>query len=133
MSGLYISLFLMLTVFSQNVAGMRSQRKIEEFFLNIDYDIIILQETNWDGEILSKIERLWGGSIYVSNGVNKCCGVDILIKNSGLFKSITEIHKDDQGRQLILDLNYRKNVIRIINSYAPNIETERKRYFENIK
>ena len=85
----------MLTIFSQNVAGMRSEKKMEEFFPNIDYEIIILQETNWDSEILSKIERSWGGSIYVSNGVNKYCGVAILIKNSDLFKSIKEIHKDD--------------------------------------
>jgi len=111
MSGLCISLALMLSVLSLNVAGLRSKNKIEDFFLNMDYDIMVLQETKWDTEMELRIKRIWVGSIYVSNGVDRCCGVAILIKNNDLFKNIKEIHKDKFGRLLILDLDYKNRSI----------------------
>ena len=87
----------------------------------------MLQETNWDRELILKMERIWRGRIYVSNGVNKSCGVAVLTKNNALFKNIKEIYKDEIGRQLILDLDYKNSNIRLMNSYAPNIETEKQR------
>jgi len=40
MSRLYFSLLLMFTLLSLNVVGLRSRNKIEDLFLNIDYDIM---------------------------------------------------------------------------------------------
>uniref|UniRef100_A0A8C9ZPN7 Uncharacterized protein n=1 Tax=Sander lucioperca TaxID=283035 RepID=A0A8C9ZPN7_SANLU len=49
------------------------------------------------------------------------------------FKEITVLHKDSNGRLLVVECKYEKTTIRIINVYASNREIERKQYYKTLR
>ena len=64
----------------------------------------------------------WKDTVYVNNGTEKSCGVAILIKND-ILENIKELYSDKTGRIIIIEFKYKNIVYRLINVYAPNIET----------
>ena len=59
-------------------------------------EIICLQETNWDDEIMGKCKKQLKGAIYANNGSKISCGVAILVKE-GSVNNIKHIPSDKNG------------------------------------
>lgn len=122
----------MLNVSSFNTNGLRSRSKFDQVMQLCTSDIICLQETNWDDEIIENFKRSWKGEIYANNGSKRSCGVAILVKE-GSVRNIKPIHCDINGRIMILEFEFMKMVFRLINIYAPNVEIDRRDFFKKLK
>lgn len=120
------------TVSSFNVNGLRNMEKMDEMLNTIKTDIICLQETRWTNEVMDNIKKKWNGMIYTNNGSNKSCGVAILMKTERLSK-IKEVEINNVGRIVIVDFECAGKEFRLINVYAPNVETERRDLFKWIE
>lgn len=70
--------------------------------------------------------------IFVNHGNQKACGVAILIKRERV-NCVKQIYKDDKGRLLVIEFMFCNELFRLINIYAPNVETERKEVFKEMK
>ena len=125
-------LTLMLHCTSLNVNGLRTNFKQDSVFQKIKTDILCLQETRWDGVCEKNCAKLWDGDIYTNNGTGKSCGVATLIKK-GIMENVKCIYKDGNGRCIVVDGTYGTINLRIINVYAPNKESERKGFFEDVE
>lgn len=124
-----ITLWLMFSLISFNTNGLRNQSKLEKLLVKCkNNDILCLQETNWTDNIMKDIKIKWKDMVYVNNGTEKSCGVAILIKND-IVENIKELYSDKTGRIIIIEFKYKNIVYRLINVYAPNIETDRKVFF----
>uniref|UniRef100_A0A8C5ACM8 exodeoxyribonuclease III n=1 Tax=Gadus morhua TaxID=8049 RepID=A0A8C5ACM8_GADMO len=88
-------------------------------------DILCLQETRWDDNLLNMSRKQWKGQIYVSEGTPRARGVAICF-NSAKITGINLVHRDLEGRLLVVDCVYEGRELRIINLYAPNGEKERR-------
>ena len=121
----------MLHLASLNINGLRTNSKQESIFKNLKSDILCLQETRWDKTNEINCMKLWEGDIYTNNGTGKSCGVAILVKK-GIIENVNCVHKDENGRCLIIDGTIDNVKLRLINVYAPNKENERKGFFEGI-
>ena len=116
---------------SLNVNGLRSKQKQGMFFVQLKADILCLQETRWDNENEQNIKKIWDGEVYVKNGTKRSCGVAILVKKS-VLDNVVCVHKDEKGRLIIIDGSYKEDKVRLINVYAPNNESERRDFFEEV-
>ena len=65
---------------------------------------------------------LSGAECFISGSKTNSRGVAILIKNNFKYK-IHDIQCDFDGNLLILDLNIASISVRLINIYAPNLDT----------
>ena len=123
-------IFVMLHCLSLNINGLRSKPKQDMFFNQAKADILCLQETRWDEGNEKDIKKLWEGEVYVQNGSQKSCGVATMIKK-GAMANVKCVHKDKKGR-FIIEGKYKEVNLRLINIYAPNNESERKEFFEEV-
>ena len=91
------------------------------------FDLLFLQETHVDTLKLGKsIENKLDGKMFWSFGASNSRGVGIYLSKLLEF----HVHKfitDPFGRFLIVDATIEGNDFRIINIYAPNNPTERKK------
>ena len=113
-----------LVIFSLNANGLRTEYK-RNAILDIRADILCLQETRWDDNLLNMSRKQWKGQIYVSEGTPRARGVAICF-NSSKITGINLVHRDLEGRLLVVDCVYEGRELRIINLYAPNGEKERR-------
>lgn len=122
---------LMVFLLSCNVNGLRSGDKINSFFASVQADIICLQETRWTPSIELYVKTKWRGPIFTSAGSNRSCGVAICFRESTV-SDICYIHSDIQGRLIICKFKIHDITYTLINTYAPNIATHRKQYFQKL-
>ena len=122
----------MLLLTSLNVRGLRAQEKIRHILYLLKGDIVCLQETRWDGRTEGEVRQMWEGDIFTNNGTINSCGVAVLFKKD-LVDSINIVHKDKEGRVLIIDFFYLADKYRIINIYAANNEANRKAMFRDLQ
>ncbi len=115
-----------------NSNGLREMNKVASVIGMLKADIICLQETHWSEDIMENIKKIWEEDIFVNHGNQKACGVAILIKRERV-NSIKQIYKDDKGRLLGIEFMFCNELFRLINIYAPNVETERKDIFKKMK
>uniref|UniRef100_A0A3B3U0H7 Endonuclease/exonuclease/phosphatase domain-containing protein n=1 Tax=Poecilia latipinna TaxID=48699 RepID=A0A3B3U0H7_9TELE len=54
-------------------------------------------------------------------------------KRDGLFNNCHLVHRDQQGKFMIIDFFYNNISCRLINIHAPNIDTHRKRFFLGLR
>ncbi|KAL5020752.1 hypothetical protein ScPMuIL_002165, partial [Solemya velum] len=87
-----------------------------------------LRETFWSDDFIDDIKHLWNGVIFTSNADNNRAGVAILVDNKWKDK-VSEIHKDNSGRTLILEVDIGDIVIKLICIYAPTKAKDRIEYF----
>jgi len=127
-------LSIMAAILSWNVNGLREINKIEKVFqigAEKKVDILILQETFWDENIIQIVKQKWKGDIYYSNSENKRKGVAILVSRK--FEQKTEeLYKDKDGRILQIRVHNENQYFDIVCVYAPNNEKERTSLFEKI-
>lgn len=121
-----------LKVASINVNGLRAQaqngipkrRKIFTWIKQLNFDVILLQETHSSVVDCDKWINEWGGLGYFSHGDNMSRGVGILLKpNSGL--GIDHTFADKDGRFLTLELDFNGSSVTIGNFYGPNNDNTR--------
>lgn len=117
---------------SFNCNGLRDIRKAEQVFAGLDSDILCLQETHWSDELMDRMKVMWRGDLFVNHGGQRECGVAILTKE-GIVDNVKQIFKDTKGRLLVIEFELQSLLFRLVNVYAPNIETERKTFFGKMK
>jgi len=121
----------LMQVVSLNARGLRSTAKIDAILTKYENkDIVCLQEVNWDHKSIKYVRERWRGEVFANEGAEGSCDVAVLIKQNKTIS--TCIHRDAEGRCLIIDLFYEEGVLRIINVHAPNVETDRKMFFEGL-
>jgi len=94
-------------------------------------DVICLQETHWTEDIMPNIKKHWEEDIFVNHS-QRACGVAILLKG-GRMQNVKQIYSDGKGRLLVIEFVWCNELFRLINLYAPNVETERVGVFKQMK
>ena len=111
-----------ISIFSQNVRGLRGAEKRRQLFYKFHsskHQLFFLQETHSTQQIESQWSSEWGGKIYFSHGTSESRGVCILIKNSISI----DVHNTvalPTGRLLLLDATINNSRVTLCNVYAPN-------------
>uniref|UniRef100_A0A3B5QCH1 Endonuclease/exonuclease/phosphatase domain-containing protein n=1 Tax=Xiphophorus maculatus TaxID=8083 RepID=A0A3B5QCH1_XIPMA len=70
--------------------------------------------------------------MFSSTSSTQAGGVAIFMRE-GLFNNCHLIHKDKQGKLIIIDFFYNNKSCRLINIHAPNIDTHRKKFFIGLR
>lgn len=121
----------MLRLLSCNINGLRSRKRIDAVFTSFNHDVLCLQETWWDAEVVQRIERLWPGPVFYSLGTPRSCGVAVLFR-PGVVANIRCVHRDAAGRVLVLDFLLGGVEYRLGCVYAPCGGVERKNFFQEL-
>jgi exonuclease III len=74
----------------------------------------------------------WHGSNYHCFSTSTHSrGVSILFQKN-LHFTVHSVHKSDDGRMLLINMEYEQNIITLVNIYAPNSENERCKFFKKL-
>ena len=128
-------LLIMCSLVSLNTQGLRSPdcRKSAFNFVRIHkYDIIFLQETHWTTDLQDAIQREWTGDIYFNNGTANSCGLTILF-NPRFNYTHTNTSQDSSGRVLAITIKIDAHYLQLVNLYAPNSDTDRRKFFSSLE
>ena len=113
-----------LRIGSFNVRGISSfakRCKIFHYIHQKEFDIVLLQKTHSS----KSTSKLWNsqfrGRIYFAHGSSNARGVCIAIRKKANVKIHRE-YKDDEGRILILDIEFDQFHFSLGNIYAPNLD-----------
>lgn len=120
----------MVFLVSLNVNGLCSIDKMKSFFALCEtnnYDIVALQETHWNDNLINSYKHLWNGEILFCNSPDSNKGVAFLIKNS--IKHMVDTVQSYDGRMLHIKLSIDDKILHVINVYAPNIVSNRAEFF----
>lgn len=121
----------MVLLVSHNCNGLRNIVNCKKYFSianERNIDILLLQETFWDIELVESIEQLYNGKILMSNGINRRQGVAILVSRK-YCENVKLVHNDEHGRFIHIEFQYNDIVCNIVNIYAPNNVNERVEFF----
>ena len=121
---------------SANCQGLGDNIKCVDVLNYLDQlqcDITCLQDTHWIEKDIKKIKNLWPGEVLLSGYKRNSRGVAILLKKTFEF-TVMDTYSDNSGNLLVIDLKTREMSIKIINIYAPNVDSPSffKRIFEII-
>ena len=109
-------------VISLNVRGLRNRvkrRSIFCFLKDQKCDVFFLQETYSEPNDENTWQSEWGGDMFFSHGSIHSRGVCILL-NPSMNCIVKNIHKDQTGRIISIDLNFNAKNFSFCNVYAPN-------------
>ena len=112
-------------VLSANCQGLRDKKKridVLHYLENLNGSILCLQETHWTDKDIRCIKNLWPGECFINGQKTNSRGVAILI-SPNLEYSVIRSFANNDGNLFILDLSFKDLSLRIINAYAPNIDT----------
>ena len=121
-------------VISLNVRGLRNRvkrRSIFCFLKDQKCDVYFLQETYSEPKDENIWRSEWGGDIFFSHGSLHSRGVCILL-NPSLNCTFENIHKDQSGRIISIDLNFNSNNFSLCNIYAPNDQRQQQEFIHNL-
>lgn len=121
-----------LDVSSFNGNGLRNSLKLEQIVISLKADILCVQETHWTKDMMDKIKKVWTDHVFVSHGTEKARGVATMIKK-GAVNNIKQVFNDKEGRILVVEFEFQNVLFRLINLYAPNVETDRTEMFKKLK
>ena len=95
-------------------------------------NILFLQETHVnDLKFKFQIDKIFNCQSYWSFGTSDSRGVAILLMNN-FSKTVHKFEKDTEGRIVSVKISSNFGDLNIVNIYAPNEVSERKRFFRNI-
>lgn len=77
------------------------------------------------------VKSRWRGPIFTSAGSDRSCGVAICFKENTV-SDIQHVYSDSQGRLIVCKFTLHDITYTLINIYAPNIDTQRKQYFQEL-
>jgi exonuclease III len=125
-----------LKILSVNTRGLNSKEKRDKFYKwisDIRIDVIFIQETHYVEKNIFQYDCSWKGkSIHCFSDSTFSKGVSILFRKE-LNVHIMNIHKTNDGRKLLINLNIEDTAYTLINIYAPNIESCRLDFFKGLK
>ena len=128
-----LTLFFLMayTIATLNVNGLKDYQKrdmIFDYFVRKKTAIIFLQETHSEETDEPLWRKQWGGQIIFSHGNNNSRGVAILTsRKCGL--NIVNPSSDSEGRWVKGEVEIDGNTISLFSLYAPNVASDRKRFF----
>ena len=114
--------FIDIKVCSLNVRGLGNnfkRRCVFNWIRNLDFHLILLQETHSTSKSERRWKHEWGYKIIFNHGTSESAGICILFKPSASF-DIVNIVKDDNGRMLIVILKVNNMLLTVGNIYGPN-------------
>lgn len=123
---------LVMLIISQNLNGLKKVDRIELLCRDMACDALCVQECRWTPDIVEKLKRFWKGDFFYALAADGAAGVAIFVKQ-GSFEKVEEIFNDEKGRAIVIELGYRGLTYRLHNVYAPNIEAERKSFFQRCR
>lgn len=126
-----ILIFLMLVISSLNCNGLRSHNKFQNIYNSVKCDVLCLQETHFNDDLVKKCELIIDGKMYCSNSPTGMQGVAIVIDKK-LQSHVTSVRSDDVGRMVKVTLRIDDSEVHIINIYAPNLTNDRILFFQNL-
>ena len=114
-----------LKIISANIRGLRQvvkRRDLMDYVMSQNPDILCLQETHLVQGDLDTLIKEWNVNYYIAGTSTNSRGVCIIINKTFEFK-VSNIHKDKEGRYIILDLDIANLfTLTIANIYAPNTD-----------
>ena len=108
---------LEIKLYSLNVRGIANsvkRRCIFNWLRNQPYDLFLLQETHSERSCESMCSSEWGYKILFSHGTSCRAGVCILLKSKSAI-TIQNVHRDNDGRILLLNVLYNESNFSIVN------------------
>lgn len=124
-------------IISFNVRGIRDSVKRRAIFrhAHVKYPshIIILQETHSSVEIENQWKAEWGGNIFFAHGEKTAKGVCALVPKT--FRgSVNWLKSEQEGRTIILKINFNHINLNVLGIYAPTQSNERvqEAYYEEL-
>lgn len=125
-----------LSIITLNVRGLNNILKcikLSEWFKDLKYDIILLQETYFTQDKNEITKNLWEKehAHHVFSDSSHSRGVSILF-NPLLNAEVLNIHKSMDARKLLINVNIGGTVFCIVNVYAPNKVNHRKDFFNSL-
>ena len=127
-----LQILVMITFASINCNGLRSTSKIKNVFNSSEFaDVIALQETHWDDDFIERIKHIIDGHVYYSNCPNGFKGVAFVVRRNA-HNRVKSVACDNVGRFIKMTLSMEDTELDIINVYAPNVVSERVRFFNEL-
>lgn len=123
-------------IFTLNINGLKSKQRqlfLKDFILKNNVDILCLQETHIDNYFVAKyIEKFLDleNRILWCYGHGRSKGVAIIFVNHRIMYN--KFYSGLDGRLILSDFEICGNNFRIVNLYAPNVESERNTFFEQL-
>ena len=123
-----------LSVVSLNCRGMNSyekRQKIFDWFRDTNVHIALIQETHFVETNEWKYNSRWFGKCFHAfSNSSHARGVSVLFNDIDV--DVENVHKTQDGRILLLNLNFQNNGYTIVNVYSPNTEKERVSFFKKL-
>ena len=118
-------------IVSVNVRGASDVVKRRALFDNyrVNADMLIMQETHSVKDQEKIWEKEWGGKALFAHGTSASRGV-ALFTSKEIYKRMSNIHLDEDGRMIMLDLYENDKIVTITAIYAPNQDCPH--FFNNI-
>ena len=119
---------------SLNVRGLRGDKRNTVFnWLHLNkFNISLLQETYCTSEFISKFKKGWDGNIYHCTSDSKHSRGVCVLFDKELDYTILNIHTDESGRLILINVRIEGNEYTIVNLYSPNKVTERVMFFQKV-
>ena len=125
-----------LSIVTYNCRGLNETVKRQKLFAWFEcekFDVILLQETFCTKQFEKIFKSGWKGfSLLATSDSSHSRGVAILFR-SNFDIEITSKYTSEDGRIAIVNANFRNNFLSFVSVYAPNIESERVIFFENLQ
>lgn len=113
-----------LNCLSVNCRGLNTAEKRLKFYTWINdsnFDIIFIQETHYTENNIVNYDARWSGiSVHCFSDSPFSRGVSILFRNN-LSCKIINTHKTNDGRKLMVNIEFDHKIITIVNIYAPTM------------
>ena len=122
-----------LNIISLNVRGVRGNNKrisVLQFLKENKYDIACIQETYFNNNCVDRVKCEWDGTSYhcLTNSAH-AKGVSIFLKK-GFKGKVLDVHTDNIGRKILLNVEFNNHIIAVANMYAPSEVKERIDFLE---
>ena len=120
------------TVLSANCQGLRDKRKrfdVFNYFKKKKANIICLQDTHLTKQDEKLIRHEWNNDLIINGTKTNSRGTLILFDSQFEYK-IINVHCDDEGNLINLDIKVSDMKVKLLNIYAPN--QDRPTFFEKI-
>lgn len=124
-----------LRILTLNINGLLnapSQYELLSLCVKEKISLVLLQETHFTNtnNVLKLKSMFDSDKCYFSFDSNRSRGVGIIVLNPDI--KISKFHLDIDGRLVYIDIAYNNIQYRVVNIYAPNDESERILFFEDI-
>ena len=112
-----------------NVRGLCNhikRRKLFYWLKELNYDVILLQETYCQKSFVKSFNDSWQGTVvHAVTDSPHSRGVCILF-SSKLNTEVVNYHASSDGRTLLCNVKIQGTILSLVNIYAPNAEYGRK-------